>query len=74
MRTPGLNVSLLSYSARSYLDTYKQRMLRPVSEVADMDTLLGPASRYVDPVFQHSPTTLCGFRSRSGEGWFGRVC
>ena len=29
-------------------------MLRPVSEVADVETRLGPASRYVDPVFQLS--------------------
>ena len=47
-------VSLLSSSPRSYLDTCKQRMLRPVSEVADMVAGLGPARRYVDPVFQRS--------------------
>ena len=29
-------------------------MLRPVSEVADMETQLGPAGHHVDPVFQHS--------------------
>ena len=44
-------VSLLSSSARSDLDTYKLRMRRPISKVADM---LGPAGQYVDPVFQHS--------------------
>ena len=47
-------VPLLSSSARSYLNTKKQRMLRTVSEVAFMETQLGPASRYVHPVFQHS--------------------
>ena len=47
-------VSLLSSSARSYLDTNKQRMLRPVSEVADTETRLGPAVWYVDLLFQHS--------------------
>ena len=45
--------SQLSSPARCYLDAYKQRVLRPVSEVADMETLLGPAGRYVDPVVQH---------------------
>ena len=45
-------VSLLSSSARFYLDAYKQRMLRPLSEVADMETWLVPAGRYVDPVFR----------------------
>ena len=35
-------VSLLSRSARSYLDTNKQRMLRPVSEVVDVETRFGP--------------------------------
>ena len=29
-------------------------MLRPASEVADMDTRLGPADRHFHPVFQHS--------------------
>ena len=47
-------VLLLSSSARSYLDVKKQRMVRPVSEVAGMETWLRPAGRYVDPVFQHS--------------------
>ena len=46
-------VSLLRSSARSNLDASKQRMLRPVSDVADTETQLGPASRCVDPVFQH---------------------
>ena len=46
----------LSCSARSYLDTYKQRMFCPVSVVADME-----ASRYVDPVFQHSRRRHVGF-------------
>ena len=36
------------------MDTYKQRTLRTVSEVADIETRLGPARRFVDPVFQHS--------------------
>ena len=39
--------SLLSSSARSYVDVVEQRMLRPVSEVADMGTRLGPAGRTV---------------------------
>ena len=47
-------VSLLSSSARSYLDAHKQRMLRAVSEVAYMETRLGLAGRCVDPVFQPS--------------------
>ena len=34
------------------MDTYEQRMLRPASEVADVETRLGPAGRHVDPVFQ----------------------
>ena len=54
-------VSWLISSARSYLDTQKQRMHRPVSEVADMETRLGPAGRYVDPVFQHSRRYDVGF-------------
>ena len=45
-------VSLLS-SAQSYVDALLQRMLRPDSEVADIEARLGPASRYVDPVFQY---------------------
>ena len=53
-------VSLLSSSARSYLDAQKQRMLRPVSEVADMVARQGPAGRYVDPVFQHSQRRCVG--------------
>ena len=36
-------------------------MLRPVPEVADMETWLGPASRCVDPVFQHSQRHNVGF-------------
>ena len=54
-------VSLLSGSARSHLDTYKQRLLRPVSEVPDVESLLGRAGRYVDPVFQHSRRHYVGF-------------
>ena len=46
--------SPLRSSVRSYLDTYEQRLLGAVSEVADMDTRLGPVGRYFDPVFQHS--------------------
>ena len=53
---------LSSSSARSYLDTHKKRMLRPVSEVADMETLLlGLANRHLDPVFQHSRRRYVGF-------------
>ena len=59
-------VSLLSSSARSYLDAYKQRVLRPDSEVADMEYRLGLASRYVDPVFPAQPATQRGFGWRSG--------
>ena len=54
-------VSLLSGSASSYLETYKQRTLRPVSEVADMETWLGPAGRYLDRVFPAQPASLRGF-------------
>ena len=54
-------VSLLSSSARSYLDAFWQRVLRPDSEVAYMEAQLGPAGRYVDPVFQHSPRHCVGF-------------
>ena len=54
-------VSLPSSSARSYLDSCKQRMLRFVSEVDDTETWLGPASHFVDPVFQHSPRHNMGF-------------
>ena len=43
------------------LDTYKQRMLRLVSEVEDMETRLGLAGRDVDPVFQHSWRHCVGF-------------
>ena len=53
--------SLLSSSARTYLDASKQRMLRPVSEVADMETRLGPAGRHVDLVLQHSWRQHVGF-------------
>ena len=56
-------VALLSSSARSYLDTFKHRMLRPVSEVADMETRLRPAGLYADPVFQHSWRHCVGFFS-----------
>ena len=38
-----------------------QRMLRPDSEVADMEAPLGPAGRCVDPVFQHSRRHHVGF-------------
>ena len=61
-------VSLLSSSARSYLDTYEQRTFRPVAEVADMETRLGPVV-FVDPVFQHSRCHYVGFV----RGWFRRV-
>ena len=46
--------SSLSCATPSSLDVCKQRMLRPVSEVADMETWLGPAGRYVDAVIWHS--------------------
>ena len=36
-------------------------MHRPVSEVADMETRLGPSGRYVDSVFQHSRRHNVGF-------------
>ena len=35
--------------------------LLTVSEVADMETWLGPAGRYVDRVFQHSRRPYVGF-------------
>ena len=54
-------MSLLSTSASFYLDTYKKRLLRSVSEVADMEARLGPAGRYVDPVFQDSRRHSVGF-------------
>ena len=53
--------SLLSSSTRSHLDAYKQRMLSSVPEVADMEPRLGPTSRHVDPVLQHSPRHWVGF-------------
>ena len=37
--------------------------IRLVSEVADMETRLGPAGRYVDPVFQPQLASDRGFRS-----------
>ena len=37
-------------SGRLYLDTYERRLLRPLSELADMEAQLGPIGRYVDPV------------------------
>ena len=57
------HLSLLSGSARSHLDAYKQRMLHPVSEVAEVEARLFPAGRCVDQVFQ--PSTLRGFPPRS---------
>ena len=60
LKAPKL-VSLLSSSAPSYLDPYEQRMFRAFSEVADLDTRLGPAGRYVDPVFQHSSRFYVAF-------------
>ena len=44
-------------------------MLHPVSEVAEMETWLEPAGRFVDPVFQHSWRQYAGF-----EGLFRRAC
>ena len=52
---------------------WMQRVLLPVSEVADMQTRLGPARRYVDPVFQHSRHDYVAFIC-DGESWFRRVC
>ena len=54
-------VSLLSSSARFYLDGYEQRMLRPFSEIADMETRMGPPAVTFDPVFQHSRRHYEGF-------------
>ena len=54
-------VSLLSNSARYYLDANTQRLLRLVSEVADFEARLGPPSCFVDPVFQHSQRHYVGF-------------
>ena len=53
--------SLLRSSGRSYLDACKQRVLRPVSEVADIEARLEPAGRKVDPVFRHSLRHYVGF-------------
>ena len=47
-------VSLLSSSARSYLDTYEQRMLRPVTEAAYMENPVG--DRPVGTLIQSSST------------------
>ena len=48
-------------------------MHRPVSEVADMETRLGPAGRFVDPVFQHSRRHHVGFIRDLAKVWFRRV-
>ena len=53
-------MSVLSSSARSYLDAKMQRMRRPVSEFADMGTRMGPAGRDIHPVFQHSRRDFVG--------------
>ena len=48
-------------------------MFRPVSEVADMETRLGPAGRFSDPVFQHSLRHSVGFVRdlvKAGSVWF----
>ena len=55
------SVSLLSSSARLFLETYKQRLLRPVCEADGMEARLGLACRYVDPVFQHCRRHYKGF-------------
>ena len=47
-------LSLLSSSARSYLDTYQQGMLRTVAEVADTEARLRLAGCYIDSIFQYS--------------------
>ena len=54
-------VSLLSNSARHYLDANTQRLLRFVSEVAYLEARLGPPGCFVDPVFQHSRRHYVGF-------------
>ena len=53
-------MTLPSSTGHSSLDAYTQRMLRPDSEVADMEARLGPASRYVDAVFPAQPVSLRG--------------
>ena len=67
--------SLLGISARSYFYAKKkQRVLRPVSEVADMETRLGLAARCVDPAFQHSRPHCVGFvREQAETGSVGFV-
>ena len=57
-----------------HLDACKQRMLRLVSEVADMENWLGPARRKVDPVFQHRRRRNVGFvRDLVKAGFVGFV-
>ena len=67
-------VSLLSASARSDLDAHKQRMLRPVPEVADKENLVGTGWSFRRSSLPAQLASPRGFRSRSGEGWFRRVC
>ena len=66
-------VSLLSSSARSHLDSCMQRMLRPVSETADMETWLWPASRFIDPVLERVGFEETGWvdtrRFNGGNRW-----
>ena len=50
-----------------------QRVLRPVSEVADMQNRLGLVSRFVDPGFQHRRRHYVGFvrdMVKAGSVWF----
>ena len=54
-------VSLLSSSARSYPDEYMQRMFRPDSEFADMQTQPRPTDRYINQILQHNRHHNVGF-------------
>ena len=55
----------LRSSARLHFDTYEQRTLRPVSEVADMEAPLGPAGRNVESVSQRSRGYIFSFPKRA---------
>ena len=67
-------LSLLTGSARLYLETCEQRVLRLVSEVADMEAQLGPAGRYVDPVSQRSRRHYVGFVRDLEKAVLSLVC
>ena len=68
-------LSLMSSSARLYLDTHKQCVLRSVSDVAHMEkSRWVPVGRYVDPVFKHSRRHNVGFiREKEKAGSVGFV-